>query len=182
MTNKEIELRTLEIGTNVRHYSEGRFHGIWWKQVSKQRGVGFFQPHLGEGRYCLVHRLHHVAVINVQHIPDEITPLPQPYALIMGEEFRTIFHEIVRIHRERLVFLLDQRIDVFRRSIGTCLQMRLQNAPDLLSANWILSGEKTRGIRNSLHQMAIGILRELIFYQRLDAHAEFLLCDFEELL
>ena len=88
----------------------------------------------------------------------------------------------MRIHRERLVFLLDQRIDVFGRSIGTCLQVLLQNAPDLVSAKWILSREKTRGVRNSLLQMAMGILREMIFYQRLDAHAEFPLRDFENLL
>jgi len=34
-----------EVGWDVRHYSDGRFHGIWWKQVSKQRGIDCFQSH-----------------------------------------------------------------------------------------------------------------------------------------
>ena len=164
MTNEKINLRTLEIGPNVRHDSDGRFHGIWWKQVSKQRGVGPFQPHPGEGRHCIAHSLHHVAVIISLHIPNEIALLLQPCTLIMGQEFRSIFHEIVRIHRERLMFLLDQRIDVFGRSTGTFLQMLLQNAPDLLSAKWILSRQKMRGVRDSLLQVAMGILREMILY------------------
>ena len=138
MTNKEMKLRlrTLEIGPDVRHNSEGRFHWIWWRQVRKQRRVDLAssqpQPHLGKGRHCNAHRLHHIIVINVQHIPNEITLLPQSCIPILGEELRTIFHEIVPI-RERMMFLLDQRIDVFRRSIGTCLQMVLPNAPDLVS-------------------------------------------------
>jgi len=164
MTNKKIKPRTLEIGPDVRHYSDGRFHGIWWKQVSKRRGVGSFQPHPGEGRHCIAHSLHQVAVIISLHIPNEITLLLQACTLIMGQEFRSIFHEIVRIHRERLVFLLDQRIDVFGRSIGTFLQMLLQNAPDLLSAKWTLSRQRTRGVRDSLLQVAVGILREMILY------------------
>ena len=69
------------------------------------------------------------------------------------------------------------------RSIGTFFQMLLQNAPDLVLAKWTLSSrEKTRSVRNSLPQMAMGIWREMIFYQRLDAYVEFFLCDFEQLL
>ena len=60
--------------------------------------------------------------------------------------------------------------------------MLLQNAPDLVSAKWVLSKRKKRGIRDSLLQVAMSILREMIFYQRLDTHAEFPLCNFEELL
>ena len=67
--------------------------------------------------------------------------------------------------------------------MGAFFQMLLQNAPDLVSARWILSSrEKTRSVRNSLPQMAMGIRRKMIFYQRLDAYVEFLLCNFEQLL
>ena len=172
----------MKIGPDIRHYSDGRFHRVGWKQVSKQRDVGPFQPNPGEGGHCLAHRLHNVTVITPLDIPNEVAFLPQPRTLIMGQEFRTIFHEIVRIHRERLVFLFDQRIDVFGRGIGTCLQVLLQDAPDLVSAKWILSMQKARGVRDALFEMTMGILRETVVYQILDAYAEFPLCDFEQLL
>ena len=85
----------------------------------------------------------------------------------MGEEFRTIFHEIVHIHHERLVFVLDRRIDVFGRSIGTCVEMLLQNAPYLFSAKKILSRGKRKAYVIRLLQMDMGKLREMIFYQQL---------------
>ena len=47
---------------------------------------------------------------------------------------------------------------------------------------WILGLQKTRGVRDALFEMAMGILRETVFYQILDAYAEFPLCDFEQLL
>ena len=76
MANKEIKLRTLEIGPDVRHYFEGRIQGIRRKQVCKQREVFYYvQPYPSEGGRYIVQCFHNVAA-NILHIVSEITLPP----------------------------------------------------------------------------------------------------------